>query len=84
MNTMDFEPLFKKVEAAIDEHPKLDRVLGGEPRFDIDRLGVTVKIRVALKGSRKRPSDISGTGDTTEEAVEKLITGLDHWAEAIR
>lgn len=80
---MDFEPLFQKVEAAVDEHPKLERVTLGEPGFNVDRGGWTVKIRVHLKGSRKKATDIHGAGDTPEAAVEKLIGSLDIWAQAI-
>jgi hypothetical protein len=81
MKALDLEPLFAMVDKAIAEHPKLRRA--GDPQFVIDRLGVTVKIRVSLVGSRKRPHDISGDGETTEEAVEKLISTLDLWAQAI-
>lgn len=80
---MNFEPLFQKVEAAIDAHPKLERVTLGEPGFNVDRGGWTVKIRVHLKGSRRKPTDINGSGDTPEEAVEKLVETLDIWAQAI-
>lgn len=81
MHANEFEPLLEKVAAAIDNHPKLHRA--GEPSFNIDRLGVSVKILVKLAGSRKKATGISGTGDTTEEAVEKLISTLDIWAQAI-
>jgi hypothetical protein len=80
---MNFEPLFKKVEDAIDAHPKLSRVTLGEPSFNVDRGGWSVKIRVALKGSRKKPTEVHGEGETPEEAVEKLVNGLDIWAKAI-
>ncbi len=80
---MNLEPLFKQVEAAIDAHPKLERVTLGEPSFNVDRDGWTVKIRVHLKGSRKKPTDIHGAGEAPEAAVEKLIGSLDIWAQAL-
>ena len=80
---MNFEPLFQKVEAAIDAHPNLTRVTLGEPEFQVDRSGWSVRIRVALKGSRKKPSEIHAEGASPSEAVETLVTHLDIWAKAI-
>lgn len=86
MMNIDIEALFKKVEAEIDLHHSLRRVPGirGEPELVVCRLGSRVRIPVTLVGSRKKPSTISGSGNTPEEAAEALIRGLDHWAEAIK
>jgi hypothetical protein len=40
-------------------------------------------VLVKLKGSRKKPSEITGTGDTASAAIDHLITGLDYWAQAL-
>lgn len=76
---------FRRVEAAIDAHSKLKRVANvlGEPDVSLSRLGCTVHIAVRLKGSRKKPFKIHGEGSSVEAAVEHLINGLDHWAEAL-
>lgn len=84
-----FETLFKQIENALDTHPVLERdALAvkynlGSPEFRICRLGFTVVVRAHKRGSRKKPSEISGTGDTAELAVAHLIDGLDHWAEVL-
>lgn len=83
MRAQDLEPLFVKIENAIDEHPKLKRVMLGEPKFSVDRGGWSASIRVALVASRKRPTEIHGEGETPEGAVQKLLDGLDIWAQAI-
>jgi hypothetical protein len=90
MSPADLEPIFAKVEAAINAHPKLRRVGSlasktlGQPEVTVSRLGCDVHIQVKLQGSRKRPSKINGTGETVEEAADKLISLLDLWAEAIK
>jgi hypothetical protein len=92
-----FDDLFTRLEAAIDAHPLLARVgLGGkivtpdtpvshihEPVMSVRRVGYTVRVLVKLKGSRKKPSEITGTGETAEAAIDHLITGLDYWAQAL-
>jgi len=82
---MDFEPLFKKIETAIDSHPRLVRVSGcvGEPEFSVTRLGYSVVIPVKVQGSRKKPSNINASGESFEEAADKLIEQLDLWAEVL-
>lgn len=79
------EEAFRRLEKAIDAHDKLARVAGpkGEPEMRFTRLGGTLSILVTLRGSRKRPTKITGDGSTLDAAVEDLIRGLDVWAEAI-
>lgn len=95
-----FDELFTKVEKAIDAHPSLSRVgLGNkaidlsnlpkptmihEPKMVVTRGWFVIEILVKLKGSRKRPTEIWGRGETPEEAVEELIDSLDHWVTAIK
>ena len=79
---MNFEPLFQKVEAAIDAHPQLLRV-AVDPQFTVDRGGWSIKIRVKFKGSRRNAVEIHDEGETPEAAVERLVAGLDIWAKAI-
>ena len=81
----EYEPLFRKVEEAIDAHPRLRRGLrqgvdSTNPTFRVDRNGYTVEALVQLEGSRKGPSKVSGFGESAGEAVADLIGGLDHWA----
>jgi len=92
-----FDNLFTQIETAIDGHPRLSRVdLNGkpitaetltnqihEPIIEVSRGWFRVRVRVKLRGSRKRSTEIDGRGETVEAAVEHLITGLDSWAEAI-
>lgn len=92
-----FDQLFNRIDAAVDAHPKLSRVaingklvtrttptsLIDEAKIEVTRTGCTARIRVKLRGSRKRAMDISGDGDTPEQAAAKLIDGLDIWAQAI-
>ena len=82
---MDFEPLFKEVEAAIGSHEKLVLAVKpmGEPEFRVSRFGWSVRVRAKVKGSHKKPTWIQGDGDTPEEAKNKLIEGLDLWAKVI-
>lgn len=79
------EEAFRRLEKAVDDHERLSRVPGpkGEPEMHFTRLGGTLSILVTLKGSRKRPTKITGDGGTLDAAVEDLIHGLDMWAEAI-
>jgi predicted RNase H-like HicB family nuclease len=79
------EEAFRRLEKAIDAHNRLERVNGpqGEPDMRYSRLGGTISILVKLKGSRKRPTKITGNGDTLDAALEDLVNGLDTWAEAI-
>jgi hypothetical protein len=79
------EPLFLRVEAAVDSHVALRRVPGslGEPELRLSRFGAQIEIRVKLIGSRKKPCTISGDGETPEQAADNLIARLDHWAQAI-
>lgn len=82
---IDTEALLAPLEQAIDEHPRLTRHRSREPWLRIDRHGCSVCIMVKLRGSRKiRYDEIYGIGDTPEEAVSKLIGGLDFWAEALK
>ncbi len=92
--TLDIVPLFHRIEVAIDEHPLLQRhfvkvgvgkspFYMGEPSFRVARSGWTVLIPVSLKGSRKKPTEVSGVGETPEAAADKLIANLDFWARAI-
>ncbi len=39
--------------------------------------------RISVKGSNKKPHEISNTGATPEEAANKLIAGLDIWAQVL-
>lgn len=82
---MNLEPLYVTVEQAVDAHPRLRRVPGilGEPEVRVSRLGWSVLIPVTLAGSRKKATTINGDGETLEAAAERLIAGLDNWAEAI-
>lgn len=84
----EFEPLFTKVEAAIDAHPLLRRMIENpvhcSPTFKVTRLGYWIEIQVKREGSRKRASEICADGNTAAEAADKLIAGLDYWAEAIK
>ncbi len=48
------------------------------------QFGVTVEIDVKLTGSRKKPTGISGRGDTVEAAVVHLVDGLDIWAQVLK
>jgi len=77
------EMLFRRIEVAVDRHPKFTRVrgAGGEPELCMDRQGCTIKIKVIAKGKR-RPEVIWAHGRTPEEATGDLIEGLDYWAEA--
>ena len=88
MNVADFEPLFAMIEKAVDAHPKLDRLLNKAmpetATIKVSRYGFSAEITVKLNGSRKRPSEIMGAGDTAEEAAQKLVESLDYWAEAIK
>ena len=79
----DFDALLRRIEAAIDAHPLLKRDPFSDPVFRISRLGVTAEVRVKRIGSRKKPTGITGTGDTVEEATNHLIDGLDIWAEVL-
>ena len=92
-----FDDLFTKLEKAIDAHPRLASVaIGGklvtpetpashihEPTLHVSRGWYSIHVIVKLKGSRKKASELTGRGETAEEAVDHLITGLDHWAEAL-
>ena len=98
MNPVKINQLFAKLKAAIDVHPRLMRVtmdgkpltastpsaFVSDPTLALWRDSFTVKIEVKLRGSRKRNlSEINGSGDTPEEAVDDLINSLDIWATAI-
>lgn len=81
---IDFEPIFRRIEAAIDGHPTVCRITTYDPRLSVDRLGCSVSAIVKIKGSRKKPTAINAHGDSFDEAVDSLIAGLDAWSEAIR
>jgi hypothetical protein len=88
MDLNGFNDLFTQIENAVDAHQKLRRptgipVLRGAT-MQVNRLGFCAEIRVSLLGSRKRPSTIRAFGDTAAEATNKLIDGLDIWAEALK
>jgi hypothetical protein len=82
-----FDDLFDEIEDAIDEHPLLRRV---EPltlhdaRMSVTRGWFHVEILVKRAGSRKKPTLISGNGETPREATDALINSLDNWAEVLR
>lgn len=93
-----FENLFANIEAAVDRHPKLTRValndkpitastpanLIHEAEIVVRRGGsCSARIRVKLRGSRKRAMEIYGDGDSPTQAAANLIDGLDHWATAL-
>lgn len=82
---MDLEPLYQKLEAALDAHPGIKRIehVGGEPRIEFSRSGVTVRVNVMVAPKRK-PQDIHNDGTTAAEAVDKLIGSLDFWVQAIK
>lgn len=78
--------LFDKLEAAIDVHPRLERLnrenpLVSEPFLRIYRHSVTACACVKLTGRRKKPFQISNQGDTAQEAIDNLIACLDYWAD---
>lgn len=80
----DLETLFRKVEEAIDAHPRLIRhVQDGGPELHVSRFGCSIRLRVKVRGSRRHPAGIGGSGDTPEEAADHLIKGLDLWAQAL-
>ncbi len=82
---IDLDTLLAPLEQAIADHPRLTRQQAREPWLCIDRHGCSVRVMVKLRGSRKiRCDEIHGMGDTPEEAVAKLIGGLDFWAEALK
>lgn len=82
---INLDTLLAPLERAIDEHPRLTRQQSREPWLCIDRHGCTARVMVKFRGSRKiRYDEIHGIGDTPEEAVSKLIGGLNFWAEALK
>ena len=86
MTTGELEKVFARIEAAIDAHPKLKRAegwSGGDATLHLSRLGVTVRIKVKLKGSRRKPVEITGSGDSIELAADSFVNGLDVWAEVL-
>jgi hypothetical protein len=85
MVELDFEPIFRSIERAIEDHPRLElaKKPDGEPEFTYSRLGAKVTVRVKLKGSRKNPVTIRGDGDDFLDARDDLIRSLDLWADAI-
>jgi len=75
-------PLFAAIEAAVDAHPRLRRSEhNNEASMTVSRDGWTA--RISVKGSNKKPHEISNTGATPEEAANKLIAGLDIWAQVL-
>lgn len=76
------EPHCKRIEEALDAHPRLYRIpnIQGEPCFSITRLGVTVRVLVKAKG-KAHPKEITGDGRDFESAASDLIRSLDIWAE---
>ncbi len=82
-----FDDLFTKLEQAIDAHPAFVRLPAGDPSREpvmlVERGSFSVRIRVRVQRSRKKPSEIWGRGDTAEEAVDDLIAGLDPYAQAM-
>jgi len=82
---MDLETLFVSVETAIHNHPTLLLVTHPtSPYLVLSRMGSTLKVLVKLQGSRKKPTEIWGEGDTPTEAAADLIRTLDFWAQSIR
>lgn len=81
---MDLEPLYQKLEAALDAHPRIERIKNvmGEPCIEFSRSGVTARVKVMVAPKRK-PQEIQEHADTAPEAVDRLIKTLDFWAEAI-
>ena len=84
----DLNPIFCKVEEAIDAHPKLRRItkenpVMAEPEISASRFGWIVTIFVKLEGSRKKAFKISGQGESPQEAAEKLVSSLDFWVQAV-
>jgi hypothetical protein len=77
---VDLYDLFNKIESALERHGKFQRK--DTPDFRMNRLGCTFAIRVRLKTSRRKPSEIHGSGPDPWAAAENLMTGLDHWAKA--
>jgi hypothetical protein len=76
------EPHCKRIEVALDAHPRLYRIptIQGEPCFSISRLGVTVRVMVKAKG-KAHPKEVTGDGMDFETAASDLIRSLDIWAE---
>jgi len=79
---VDLLELFRDIERAIQKNGKF-KVLQ-DPEFKMTRLGCSFVVKVKLVGSKKRLSEISGSGESPWEAAEDLIKGLDHWAIACR
>jgi hypothetical protein len=77
---VDLLALFSDIERAIEKQGKFQKVFA--PDFKMSRDGCSFTIKVKLKGSRKRPSEITGHGESPWEAATKLISDLDHWVEA--
>lgn len=84
----EYEALFARVEKAVDDHPLLCRITDNpilcQATLKVSRLGYAIDILVKRTKSRKRPMEITGHGDTAEEAAVSLIGALDHWAEALK
>jgi hypothetical protein len=75
--------LLNRVDAAVDAHAALERVGINPSSFRFSGFGWTVTVIVKLKGSRKKATPIHADGDTPDEAVDKLVNGLDIWAKAL-
>jgi hypothetical protein len=78
---VDLMSLIHGISQAIEKHGKFEQVYAPEFRMSLDGCGFSVKVKI--KGSRKRPGDLSESGVSPWEAAEKLISGLDHWFEAL-
>jgi hypothetical protein len=86
--------LIDRIERAIDEHPHLTRERFGtadfrdEAEIVVSRRGCTAQIKVRhllAKGRGARlMQEIWSSGETPEEATQKLIDSLPHWDGALR
>lgn len=84
MDAATLEPLYQKLEAALDAHPRIKRIENvlGEVRIEFSRSGVTVSVHVLVAPKRKAQL-IHAYGDTAELAIDELIKALDFWVTAI-
>lgn len=78
----------RRVEEAIDKHPRIERYTiaprDGQPiaaRAFVD--AGTAEILVRRRGATGAPVTIRGIGNTASAAAEDLVSSLDSWAIAI-
>jgi len=69
----DFTHVFQRIEDALFGSPYIQRIHGcmGEPAVAFSRDGVTIKIKVAVKG-RHNPCEMWVYGESLAEALEDL------------